>query len=62
MGIKMARQSIEDLGVKVKAHLAAKKKSQIILERLDEKINQLTDELEEEGVNIEEAVLKYIEE
>ena len=61
MGIKVARQSIEDTNDKVKEHLRSKKKVLEVSARLGEKINQLTDELKEQGVNIEEAVNEYIQ-
>ena len=61
MGIEMARQSIKEARDKVKAHLAARKKAKVVMKRLFEKKKQLEDELKEQGVNIEEAVIKYIE-
>ena len=61
MGIEMARQSIKEARDKVKAHLAARKKAKVVINRLFEKKKQLEDALKEQGVNIEEAVIKYIE-
>ena len=60
MGIEMARQSIKEARDKVERHLAARKKAREIMKRVFEKKDRLEEELKAQGVDIEEAVIKYI--